>query len=612
MRRGRRALWWSFGAGVLVVLAALSWLTGLVLELERQEVRARTGAAEQERVRLALWRMDAWLGPHLAREAARPYFEYRAFYPPERAYTRFLAPVEHGEVLAASPLLSFESEFIRLHFQGEAQGPWTSPQVPEGESLERAGAELVDGERLARRGADLASLRELLDGAALREGVSRAEEDLTALLGDMGVASCVIPVQGRELEAELVKNRIEYGQRAVSNFEASAGQKWAAQQVLAPVEPEPTQVVLGPLVALWLDQGGLPELAFVRRVDLGARVLHQGFLVDWPRLEGLLLEQVRDLLPAASLRPVRPGVELQRAAGVPVPARGTLDEPRLASLPAQLDPGPALPLAIAASSPVRTGLVLTWVAGLVVLLAVGWALRAGLAHADERSRFASAVTHELRTPLTTFRMYSEMLAKGMVRGAAERREYLETLERESERLSNLVENVLSFARLEERRGGPRRERVSLGELLARHRPTLAARAAGCGAGLSFPSLADEGVQLETDPDAVGQILVNLVDNACKYGRGPDGVRIELELELGERAVDFTVRDHGPGIAPAVRRAIFRAFDRGGRDSADPSPGIGLGLALSRGLARGLGGELDCEPAPGGGARFRLRLPRAVA
>src|SRR5690606_33846961 len=141
--------WWAFGAGVLVVLAALTRLTGLVLELERQEVGARAGAAEQERVRLALWRMDAWLGPHLAREAARPSFEYRAFYPPERAYTRFFARGERGEVLAASPLLAVESEFIRRHCQGESEGPWTSPQVPRGESLERAGVELVDGERLA-------------------------------------------------------------------------------------------------------------------------------------------------------------------------------------------------------------------------------------------------------------------------------------------------------------------------------------------------------------------------------------------------------------------------------------------------------------------------------
>ena len=288
-----------------------------------------------------------------------------------------------------------------------------------------------------------------------------------------------------------------------------------------------------------------------------------------------------------------------------------LDAPRLASLPALLDPGPLPAPAIVGTSPVRTGLALTWIAGLVVLVSVGLALRAGLAYADERSRFASSVTHELRTPLTTFRMYSEMLARNMVSGAAERQEYLETLERESERLSKLVENVLAFARLEERRGArPRREHLTAAELVARHLTTLQSSARRAGAVLEYTPSTNAAITVDTDPDAVGQVLHNLVDNACKYGRGANGEPIELVLDEDATHLHVAIRDHGPGVPTSAERAIFRPFDRGGRDPADPEPGIGLGLALSRGLARTLGGDLTYTPAQGGGSTFRLTLPRS--
>ena len=282
MRRGRRLLWWGFCAGVLVVLATLSWLTALVLELEEQETRSRAVAAEQERVRLALWRMDAWLAPHLAREAARPFFEYRAFYAPERAYTRLLSPLEQGEVLAASPLLGFESEFILLHFQGGAEESWTSPQVPEGELLELARGTLLDDARLERCRAELTEARALLDPGLLRRGVQRAEDELVTLIGQDAVTSCVVPSQERQTQIELesAKNRMELNQRAMSNFEARGSQKWVEQTQYD--TPEPVNVLLGPLVPLWLapDTAGMARLAFVRRVDVGSHVLHQGFLVN--------------------------------------------------------------------------------------------------------------------------------------------------------------------------------------------------------------------------------------------------------------------------------------------------------------------------------------------
>ena len=118
------------------------------------------------------------------------------------------------------------------------------------------------------------------------------------------------------------------------------------------------------------------------------------------------------------------------------------------------------------------------------------------------------------------------------------------------------------------------------------------------------------IVVETDVEAVEQVLFNLVDNACKYGRDRGGGEVELLVGLAGDSLALRVRDHGAGVPPSAARAIFHAFDRGGLDPSDPNPGVGLGLALSRGLARDLGGDLVLETGGAiGGACFRLCLPR---
>jgi signal transduction histidine kinase len=114
--------------------------------------------------------------------------------------------------------------------------------------------------------------------------------------------------------------------------------------------------------------------------------------------------------------------------------------------------------------------------------------------------------------------------------------------------------------------------------------------------------------LTVDPEAIGQILANLVDNAAKYAHGGDSATISLHAAAPDASLVVTVRDQGPGVPSAKARAIFAPFERGGRDSADPIPGVGLGLALSRGLARDMGGDLTLDAPNGRGASFRLVLP----
>ena len=128
--KSRRSWWVIYGACAALVMGALLWITVVVIHLERSEVEARAEARHQEALRLALWRMDSWLAPRLAREAARPYYEYSSFYPQQRAYTRLLNEIEQGEVLTPSPLLSFQSDYFPLHYQVAPDGELSSPQVP--------------------------------------------------------------------------------------------------------------------------------------------------------------------------------------------------------------------------------------------------------------------------------------------------------------------------------------------------------------------------------------------------------------------------------------------------------------------------------------------------
>jgi signal transduction histidine kinase len=257
-----------------------------------------------------------------------------------------------------------------------------------------------------------------------------------------------------------------------------------------------------------------------------------------------------------------------------------------------------------------------WGGLLVSLIAVAFALHSTNQFGQRQARFASAVTHELRTPLTTFRMYSEMLAEGMVSDPAQRTAYLDTLKAEADRLARLVENVLAYARIEDGRFNTHPERIALSALLERVRPFLEQRTRDTDQHLEIE--VHNGVELEVDVDAITQILFNLVDNACKYAIGATDPRIEVTANSSGPSVTITVRDHGPGIPANLRAAIFRPFERAARGPADNEiPGVGLGLALARALAKDLGGQLELVEGSGSGsgsgsgAAFRLTIPRAT-
>jgi signal transduction histidine kinase len=277
-----------------------------------------------------------------------------------------------------------------------------------------------------------------------------------------------------------------------------------------------------------------------------------------------------------------------------------------------IDPGAARSLVIGGLPRSRLPLLLGLLALCTVLVAVATLqLRRERALQRLRSEFVSSVSHELRTPLTQIRMFAETLLLDRVRSEDERRRALEIVDREARRLTHLVENMLQFSR-GERGGSPLAPRpqplVPLArEVIDQFQPMVA------GSGVRLVPRLDEatedggGVAL-VDADAVRQVLLNLLDNAVKYG--PRQQEVVVALQRAPGALRLAVEDQGPGIPAPERRRVFERFHRLDRDRRSSIAGTGIGLSVVRDLVERQGGRVWVEDGSGGGARFVVELPAA--
>ncbi|WP_395739642.1 sensor histidine kinase [Prosthecobacter sp.] len=802
-------IWITFICCLGLLLAAMGWVSWNTLALEKERETAAREAEQQERVRLALWRLDFQASALMIRENARPSYDFRPFHSPEGLVNKAYDNVAKGEVLVPSPLLAEVPEHVLLHFQMDSRGQVLSPQVPQNDERTLALAQFINAEDLTRSEQRLSGLRELLAKPA--QGIAPPKERESRLLRSSSAPSslpapapvpapasvsagspplpsapgpvrtpapapsvvlnrqvlaemaCVVrfdiddskPTEMNDakmprnyawnsqqgqvttqqvqlnnsenisrnravtLQAEeaikqqpmiklktgsgtLVLNDAKEGEAKTSpakalkkeaekpaesskpatrpampalaskavNDKAEKDQKPMPPATLAPMPkpdaapaPAPPGTPATPAVpkaaaslaanaappaaaaksalpaSITLSGGApaptdpssmnslslaaQPAVAFQRSTNssrpfqgvwLGGNLMLtreayvdgvrmvQGVWLDWPALRAALLREITDLFPDAKLEP---------AANATAGTRPEDDLLRFAALPVRLVPGaiqlPPLPF----WTPLRRSLGIALACVLLAAVAVGLVLFGTVALSERRADFVSAVTHELRTPLTTFRLYSEMLADGMVADEAQRKTYLDTLTGEAGRLSHLVENVLAYARLERGSAKARAENVTIGELLDRILPRLQQRASDCGMEVRVQaSETDRKTQLHVDAAAVEQILFNLVDNACKYAapRAAEPV-IHVEADTSGKFAMLRVRDHGGGISRSERRRIFHPFHKSADQAAHSAPGVGLGLALCRRLATALGGEISLDATHKQGACFMLRLPK---
>jgi signal transduction histidine kinase len=372
--------------------------------------------------------------------------------------------------------------------------------------------------------------------------------------------------------------------------------------------------------------GGVERVISLALVRDSARVVWGAYGVDAPpnALDTLFHEvaQKHELLPHALVGDIPNdrviAVRVARADGLPFFERGKVDERYAATdtmsvdqgsliVTVSLEPRLASSLIIGGLPPSRLPALLALLVLSILLTLLAFAqLRRSRELARLRNQFVANVSHELRTPLAQISMFSETLLLGRERSTDERRHFLSVIFRETRRLASLVESVLRFSRGE---AGATRLRPEPYDVSAEARETLATFAplASAAGALLRPQL-DEGAFAMVDPGALRQIVLNLLDNAVKYG--PERQTIVVRVVRGGDEVVISVDDEGPGIPPSDRRRVFDPFERLDRRGAPKTSGAGIGLAVVRDLVIAHAGRVWIEDAPTGGARVSIAL-RAV-
>jgi signal transduction histidine kinase len=221
-----------------------------------------------------------------------------------------------------------------------------------------------------------------------------------------------------------------------------------------------------------------------------------------------------------------------------------------------------------------------------------------------REDFLAGISHELRTPLAQIRMFAETLRLGRVRNREESDRSLDVVIRESQRLSHLVENILVDSRSMRGVLGASLVRTDISRRLAEAVDELTPLAEAGGSHVR--KRIEPGLIGAVDPELLHQVLVNLLDNAVKFG--PRGQTVTVGATRADTDLRIWVEDQGPGIPAADRAHVGRRFFRLERDRAGAIAGTGIGLSVVTEVARLHGGSLDVEDADGRGARLVLRLP----
>jgi len=228
--------------------------------------------------------------------------------------------------------------------------------------------------------------------------------------------------------------------------------------------------------------------------------------------------------------------------------------------------------------------------------------------AEEANRakavFLATMSHELRTPLNAIIGYSDLL-EAEIAGplTSGQQAQLKRIDMGARHLLQIIEEILTFSRIEAGREGVQIETLDLAELVRETAALLEPLAAAKGLHLSYHAPAR--LEAESDPGKVRQILLNLLSNAVKF---TDEGEVRMEAWREEDEIVLRVSDTGLGIAPEHLHRIFEPFSQIEQAPSRRAGGTGLGLSVTQQLARLLGGDISVESTPGAGSRFVVRLP----
>jgi len=243
---------------------------------------------------------------------------------------------------------------------------------------------------------------------------------------------------------------------------------------------------------------------------------------------------------------------------------------------------------------------------LVGILAMVMAMRKERRANQLKSEFISNVTHELKTPLTLIRMFGELLSLKKLEGEAVK-EYAEIINRESDRLNRLIDNVLDFARIERGKAAYQFSPGNLATVVERGVDLCQYRAEQAGIKL-LTNLEPQLPDTLLDEDAMTLLLMNLLENALKYGGDERGGEISVSLNRREDQLVLRVSDKGPGIPKEEHGRIFERFYRTHSARHKSVRGSGIGLSLVKHIAEAHGGGVRVESELGKGATFEVTIP----
>lgn len=247
---------------------------------------------------------------------------------------------------------------------------------------------------------------------------------------------------------------------------------------------------------------------------------------------------------------------------------------------------------------------------IVLVLIVGMMLTLGnmareIQLAQLKSDFVSNVSHELKTPLALIRLFAETLELSRVKSPDRQAEYFSIIRKESERLTQLINNILDFSRIE---AGKKEYRFEPGNLADVVRETIESyRYHIEQEGFILELDVDENIpSLRFDRDAISQALLNLLNNAVKYSKEEKSIRVTLSRRAARAQLE--VEDQGIGIAKGEQKKIFEKFYRASNSLVQDTKGSGLGLSLVQHIVKAHGGTVRVESRVGEGSRFVIQLP----
>ncbi|MBW2647882.1 MAG: HAMP domain-containing histidine kinase, partial [Deltaproteobacteria bacterium] len=252
-----------------------------------------------------------------------------------------------------------------------------------------------------------------------------------------------------------------------------------------------------------------------------------------------------------------------------------------------------------------------WIAFTVIILMLSSTLLAGKAVLRQaklnslKNDFIATVTHELKTPLSSMRVLVDTMLEGNYNDQQQATEYLQLISKENLRLSRLIDNFLTFSRM---------ERNKQAFDIVGTDPAEIAEAAVDAVQTKFNeencnftvTIQDDLPAVSADKDAMVTVLVNLLDNACKYSH--DDRKIELRAFAENNAVCFSVADNGIGMTGRQVKKIFDRFYQADSSLSRQAEGTGLGLSIVKFIVEAHKGRIDVESKPGKGSKFRLFLP----